>query len=163
MAKVYVGITAGQFYMGMGNSNNYFPFSYGGAGVGAGVGFNPVGGSVALPSFPSTGGEWGRLYKVPQSVGWGATEKIDVNIDTIAGPAVLVVPSATFSGVGGSLSFIMFGAGGGFTNVLSPAGIMGGCKAVAFQAGSAFDVPDVQAGCTLYRVQILSAGKMKKM
>lgn len=152
---VYVSATGGTLYMGMGASSHAFPFKYGGAGAGGGVGLSTlvaVSGSFSASSFPSTGGEFGRLYLPP----WVTT---DVNIDTIPGPAMLVSLSASLI-AGGYFQAVFFGAQmGAFLGAPTPTSILASTNAVAFQIGSAITT-SYAAGVTGYQLLITGAGKM---
>jgi hypothetical protein len=145
----------------MGSNSPIVPYNYG--GVGGGVGFGlpiPVTGSVSMAQFPSTGGEVGRLYILPK-----ALASSDVTIDSISGPAVLVEPNISLFGVGGSLSFILFGAmlsdlTGGLGSVTSL--FRGGAKAIAFQASGSVITPAFGVGFTGCQLNIFNYGKMQK-
>ena len=87
----YLGYTGGTFYMAMGDGPHQYPLLYSGPGAGAGVGL-PVLGAVdvyySAAHFPSTHGEWGRLYLPPGAPGF--------NIDSISGQAVLLNPGSRY-------------------------------------------------------------------
>src|SRR5258708_18406238 len=65
LSKVaFVGTQGGILYMGMGAGSGTFTYPYFGAGGGAGLALSalgPMAASFSLPSFTSTGGEFGRL------------------------------------------------------------------------------------------------------
>lgn len=152
---LYIAGTGGTFYMGMGSSSHAYPFTYVGVGGGAGVGLSTlaaVAGSFSASTFPSTGGEFGRLYLPP----WSST---DVNIDSISGPAVLI--STGISLIGGAyLSAVFFGAQlSTFMGMPNPASVLMSADAVAFQAGTAITT-SYGAGVTGYELYITGHGRM---
>jgi hypothetical protein len=127
---VFVGTQGGMLYMGMGAGNSTFAYPYFGVGGGAGLAVSalgPVAASFSLPSFTSTGGEFGRLY-IPPAI-FGST---DVTEDTLTGPLILMGPSAAL-GAGVYFSVILFGAR--VSGPIAPYDLWMTTKAVAFQAG----------------------------
>ena len=165
VAKLYVALSGGQLRMGVGavpragqRESNYIPYNYAAHGLGVGVGADiPAGAGVSLPSFPSTGGEWGRLYIPP-----GVVNVSDVTRDTIGGPAVLVNPSISLCGVAGGFSVILFGASIGSLSSLTPMTMLANANAVAFQAGISVITPGLSANCTLNQLQIFRSGQITR-
>jgi len=157
LSKVlYVAGTGGTFHMAMGDGKHTIPFNYGGAGGGGGVALSvlgPVAGSFSSSQFPSTGGEWGRLYLAPSI--WACSE---LDADSINGPAALINFSADLI-AGGSISLVFFGAVN-LADALSPVSVLGRAKAVAFQAG--LEVTTTYGvGVTGYQLWITGHGKME--
>lgn len=165
VARVYVAGGAGVFYMGMGDSNLYYPYHY--AGVGGGVGFGleiPVSASVSTPSLPSTGGEWGRLFIAPhrnKASYFPQMEMGDVDQGSIAGPAVLLAPSLSLFGAAGGISVIFFGMDS-IPDPHNPISMVNGCNAVAFQAGISLITPGAGVNCTLMNIQIYPNGRITR-
>lgn len=155
IARVFVSGTGGTLYMGMGDGDMCVPYVYGGAGGGVGIGLEiPVTAGVSLSKFPSSGGEWGRLYVPP-----GVINVSDINKDTICGSAVLLCPSASFFGPAGCVSVIFFGARyAGPTDMTS----LMRANAIAFQAGTEIGTPSLQVSITLYNILIGRPGKIFK-
>jgi hypothetical protein len=157
VARLYVSITGGILYMGMGASSTYFPYGYAGYGGGVGVGLEiPVSGSLSMPSFPATGGEWGRLYIPP-----GVINVTDVTKDTISGPAVLLNPNVAYFGAGAGISLVLFGAK--LTGAADLPLLYARTRAVAFQAGISVITPGLSANFAAYQLYIGGAGQPVKM
>ena len=152
---VYIAATGGTFYMALGAGSHKLPYTYGGVGAGGGVGLSvlgPLAGSFSAASFPSTGGEWGRLYLAPSL--WGVSE---LDRDTILGPAFLINISASLI-AGGSISIVFFCATN-MVDAVTPFALLNRAKAVAFQAG--LEVTTTYgAGVTGYNLMIFNRGKM---
>ena len=165
VAKLYVALTGGQLRMAIGGvpganqrESNYIPYSYAGGGAGVGVGIDiPAGASVSLPSFPSTGGEWGRLYIPP-----GLVNVSDITRGTITGPAVILNPSISLCGVAGGFSIILFGATVPSFIPTGPAEMLVNVRAVAFQAGLSVITPGISANCTLHQVHVFRSGQITR-
>ena len=159
IARLYIGATGGTLYMGMGDNSIYVPYPYVGGGVGAGVGFSPpLNASVATTDFPSTGGEWGRVYVPPSMLA-----SADMNRDTIAGSALLIAPGVQFCAVGAGFSVILFGVGPSALTITNPFGLFNQTKGIAFQAGLTGITPSVGASCTAYLLRILPGGGIVNM
>lgn len=159
IARLYVGATGGTLFMGMGDKSIYLPYNY--AGVGAGVGISaspPVNASFSTTDFPASGGEWGRVYMPPALLA-----QVDMNKDTISGPATLINPGLQWCAVGAGISIILFGVSPSALNWTNPLALFRQTRGVAFQAGLTAITPSVGVGCTVYSLRILSPGKPRHM
>ncbi len=145
--------------MGLGDRSIYLPYGYHGFGASVGAGFTtPVAFSISSTDFWSTGGELGRLYLTPKVLG-----RIDLNEDTINGPAVLISPGFQGSIFGFSVSLILFGAEVGTLSFNSPASLLMTTTAVAFQAGQTLTSAGFSAGVEVQQLWIGKRGKIVKM
>lgn len=159
VAKLYVGATGGTLYMGMGSNSIYLPYNYVGAGAGVGLGVSPpVNASFSTTDFPSSGGEWGRVYMPPALLA-----QVDMTQDTISGPATLINPGLQWCAVGAGISIILFGVSPNVLNWGNPLALFNQTKGVAFQAGLSAITPSVGVGCTVYSLTIMGAGKAQRM
>lgn len=159
IARLYIATTGGTMYMGMGDKDIYIPYHYVGGGIGVGVSAipTPVSGSFATTDFPSTGGEWGRVYLPPS-----ALARVDMTRDTIAGPAVLINPGVQWIVAGAGFSVVVFGATIASLNFMNPISLFNQTKGVVFQAGLSATL-GLGVSCTVHQLGIMQGSGMVNM